>query len=198
LKSRHIEPVAREARCGIVPGVPAHPRTGSTAGEPAYCGYVSAAGGCVILTGADASSASRRVLGMSAVMKRRSRTRRVLKWIGTMVCVVLLLGGALSLWLKALLTSSANLADAYMHRQCFWLVGDAKSGRPCRPPRSTASLATYSAIFTAVAVPTALLWWRDRRYPAGHCQTRGYDLTGNVSGRCPECGTPVKAEGEAG
>jgi hypothetical protein len=36
---------------------------------------------------------------------------------------------------------------------------------------------------------TALLWWRDRRrVPPGHCQTCGYNLTGNVSGRCPECG----------
>jgi hypothetical protein len=25
----------------------------------------------------------------------------------------------------------------------------------------------------------------------GHCLTCGYDLTGNVSGRCPECGTAV-------
>ena len=26
------------------------------------------------------------------------------------------------------------------------------------------------------------------RPPPGHCQKCGYDLTGNVSGRCPECG----------
>ncbi len=25
-------------------------------------------------------------------------------------------------------------------------------------------------------------------YPTGHCQRCGYDLTGNISGRCPECG----------
>jgi hypothetical protein len=29
------------------------------------------------------------------------------------------------------------------------------------------------------------------RYPIGHCQTCGYNLTGNVSGACPECGTAV-------
>ena len=46
-------------------------------------------------------------------------------------------------------------------------------------------------VFLVAAAPTALLWWRDRRYPAGHCQTCGYNLTGNVSGRCPECGTLV-------
>ncbi len=29
------------------------------------------------------------------------------------------------------------------------------------------------------------------RYPPGHCQTCGYNLTGNVSGICPECGTRI-------
>lgn len=27
---------------------------------------------------------------------------------------------------------------------------------------------------------------------SGKCAGCGYDLTGNVSGRCPECGTPVR------
>ncbi len=41
----------------------------------------------------------------------------------------------------------------------------------------------------AIGIPTAWLWWRDRRpIGAGRCQNCGYDLTGNISGRCPECG----------
>jgi len=32
--------------------------------------------------------------------------------------------------------------------------------------------------------------WLSRRLP-GHCDRCGYNLTGNVSGVCPECGTPV-------
>ncbi len=40
----------------------------------------------------------------------------------------------------------------------------------------------------ALGLPTALLWYRDRRPPKGHCPICGYDLTGNVSGVCPECG----------
>lgn len=47
-----------------------------------------------------------------------------------------------------------------------------------------------------VATPTAILWRRDRRpkcYPPGHCRFCGYDLTGNVSGICPECGTACEA-----
>ncbi len=41
-------------------------------------------------------------------------------------------------------------------------------------------------------LPTALvtvwLFRRDRRHPPGHCHGCGYDLTGNTTGRCPECG----------
>jgi hypothetical protein len=29
------------------------------------------------------------------------------------------------------------------------------------------------------------------RFPAGHCRRCGYDLTGNASGICPECGQKV-------
>ncbi len=43
----------------------------------------------------------------------------------------------------------------------------------------------------------AFLWWLDRRrIPPGHCRNCGYNLTGNVSGRCPECGTPCTREDE--
>jgi hypothetical protein len=46
---------------------------------------------------------------------------------------------------------------------------------------------------------TVFLFWRERRWhPPGHCQTCGYDLTGNVSGRCPECGTTLRPNGTAG
>jgi hypothetical protein len=47
-----------------------------------------------------------------------------------------------------------------------------------------------------IGVPAAFLWYRDRRIPPGRCQRCGYNLTGNVSGRCPECGTAVKREGK--
>ncbi len=46
--------------------------------------------------------------------------------------------------------------------------------------------------FAAVAVPTLLAWrfWPKPPKP-GHCPC-GYDLTGNVSGTCPECGRGTK------
>ena len=36
-----------------------------------------------------------------------------------------------------------------------------------------------------------------RRERLGLCPSCGYDLTGNVSGTCPECGRPVPAKGAA-
>jgi hypothetical protein len=46
-----------------------------------------------------------------------------------------------------------------------------------------------SSALMLVVAPIARIW--KRPYPPGHCRRCGYDLTGNVSGRCPECGTPT-------
>ena len=44
----------------------------------------------------------------------------------------------------------------------------------------------------AVVIPTAILWVLDtKRHPLGACQSCGYDLTGNTSGVCPECGEGI-------
>ena len=42
-----------------------------------------------------------------------------------------------------------------------------------------------------IAGPTAYLWWRDRPPRPGHCARCGYNLTGNASGRCTECGESI-------
>ena len=54
---------------------------------------------------------------------------------------------------------------------------------------------TYPLIyrFLAVAIPTLLVWWFwPKPLKPGHCRC-GYDLTGNTSGVCPECGIEVQA-----
>ncbi len=48
-------------------------------------------------------------------------------------------------------------------------------------PHWLANLMAWTALF--------LLWRRRRKHPKECCQTCGYNLTGNVSGRCPECDT---------
>jgi hypothetical protein len=46
--------------------------------------------------------------------------------------------------------------------------------------------------FLVLVIPTLLLWRRDRRRPhPGFCRRCDYDLTGNTSGRCPECGLEI-------
>ena len=45
-------------------------------------------------------------------------------------------------------------------------------------------------LFLLPAVATVVLYWRDRLRP-GLCRNCRYDLTGNVSGVCPECGEAI-------
>lgn len=45
------------------------------------------------------------------------------------------------------------------------------------------------ALLVVLFVPTIVLARPDRRAWVGHCKRCAYDLTGNVSGVCPECGT---------
>lgn len=44
-----------------------------------------------------------------------------------------------------------------------------------------------------VGSPTVWLWLRDRRRAPGLCCKCGYDLRGNTSGVCPECGAVREA-----
>ena len=46
-------------------------------------------------------------------------------------------------------------------------------------------------LFALVSIPVIVRNTR-KRHLAGHCKSCNYNLTGNVSGICPECGTPVK------
>lgn len=47
-------------------------------------------------------------------------------------------------------------------------------------------------VFAMVALPTVYLLYRDfRAIRPGHCRQCGYNLTGNSSGICPECGAKI-------
>ena len=48
--------------------------------------------------------------------------------------------------------------------------------------------------FAAVALPTIVLLILDRRPRPGQCRQCRYNLTGNTSGMCPECGTAIARE----
>jgi hypothetical protein len=54
-------------------------------------------------------------------------------------------------------------------------------------------LPAWLVVAATAALPLARAVWHvraARRRRPGHCPACGYDLTGNVSGVCPECGTP--------
>lgn len=57
---------------------------------------------------------------------------------------------------------------------------------------ATALPAALVAGFTAI-----ILRRRARYVPPGHCPQCRYDLTGNLSGKCPECGTPISERTKA-
>ena len=68
-----------------------------------------------------------------------------------------------------------------------WFAGWNEWEGSNRPRGSHITMLLY-ALFLVVAASTLAVWRLVPRYPRGHCKHCGYNLTGNVSGRCPECG----------
>ena len=145
-----------------------------------------------------------------AIVVRRNRLRRVMKWVGLFACFTFLVGWCLSIYGYVEVDYGrftviaqcggvqvvqqrgphfhvTRLKHGWFQNSCLWLVPHAMS---------TASMKVWLFVpfwipFLAFAIPTVILWRRDRRFPPGHCQKCGYDLTGNESGLCPECGKQV-------
>ena len=61
-----------------------------------------------------------------------------------------------------------------------------------------AYLVVYGTMALAVVVVIMMLFQRDiarrARRTSGRCRVCGYNLEGNVSGVCPECGRPIRGE----
>ena len=49
-----------------------------------------------------------------------------------------------------------------------------------------------TVIYVVYGVIRLIVWpfTRTKTFPLGMCQKCGYNLRGNISGICPECGTP--------
>ena len=102
---------------------------------------------------------------IDAMKIRPSGVHRVLRWCGLVISLTVLTVGLLT------------FHGAWTRGQLSTLSGDD-------------ILAAYLGLvyFLAIVVPTVILWTLDARYPLHRCQQCGYDLTGNTSGVCPECG----------
>lgn len=100
--------------------------------------------------------------------------------------------------LEELLRPSSNWQRGYTSYRRTW--GDSlryvKSALPslCATRSSVAVRLPLWTIITPTTLLALYLWWiKRRRFGAGQCGRCGYDMTGNISGVCPECGVPYEA-----
>ncbi len=115
-------------------------------------------------------------LGPGAAVSRLEANRRAIRFVSV---VVLGAPGLDLLWRAsaglsaALRSDSAHTKEALVYEAEMWGFG--------------------AAVFSSLAVVTGVVLGRIRfcPQPRGHCAGCGYNLTGNVSGICPECGTPI-------
>ncbi len=155
-------------------------------------------------------------------MRRRSRLLRVAKWVGVVFCLGIVLIAVASVWIRALIGFRYGYVSAYFGNVgVVWVAAENEKRdvfvtglelRKNTPRGFRLSLPTVRRwpvsttwgtqhrwiavlplwlLLLVIATPTAFLWWRDRRPLPGHCPC-GYDMTGNVSGTCPECGVEVR------
>jgi drug/metabolite transporter (DMT)-like permease len=110
----------------------------------------------------------RRLSNVGREAKRpRNRSLHRLKWLGLATCLsVIFVKSIVRIWYIA------TAQGPYLVDKSWW--------------------AHLWIIFVLTGVGTAglaaYLWWSERPFPRGHCQKCGYNLTGNVTGVCPECG----------
>ena len=155
-------------------------------------------------------------------MSRLSSTRRILKWTGLASCLmIVVVWGSTLFWVLGYWWDGGGAAVG----ECgaFFYLAPGRQGGGWRvsptssyfrhvlpsikvaPFRSSMPPLTITrfciplwAILLLNAIPTAWLWHCDRRhYAPGDCQGCGYNLTGNVSGICPECGKRCKPNSPA-
>ena len=130
-------------------------------------------------------------------MKRRSRTRRVLKWVGVVACVTIAAAWVALPWRRIAVFGLPTLYIVPEFKRPYPVVSifhiDGYQYRfGCVQYLVFEGIAVpYWLVFLPAILFTAILWRGDRRPPRGHCQECGYNLTGNVTGVCPECGVAI-------
>jgi hypothetical protein len=136
-------------------------------------------------------------------MRSHPHIRRVAKWTGVLVSTLVIVGWVLTL---------SNEAILHIGSRVYTEVGGGNIlvaiVKPSAGPRERklflhdikqvglphVVIPLWIPLFTA-AVPAGILFYRDRRRnPLGHCGQCGYNLTGNTSGLCPECGISIETD----
>ena len=147
-------------------------------------------------------------------MARPSRTRRILKWTGVGLSLLIFFAWGFSLK-YAMQVRVGQRGFIFIYGGVIRVMQI--HGPPSMDPGSGIGWLGWSGIqfvkpelrwngtppapfdlvfpywlLLLTAIPTAWLWHRDRRrIRPGCCLRCGYDLTGNTSGVCPECGDKV-------
>jgi len=150
---------------------------------------------------------------------RPHRLRRALKWVGTAICGFLGAAYLLTNW-WTLSRQTFHGGPSWGNAQTFYVGAGAVScqvtaKRPMfggvwevhprlrpfdwKPQYFHIAANGYLSVilplwipFAGAALPTALLLWTDKSRKAGLCPVCGYELTGNTTGVCPECGKGSK------
>ncbi len=137
------------------------------------------------------------------------KRRRIVKWTGVVLCVMIL--GTWGTSLRYAFYYSLSGVGLIGATRGYIVVGRAIPGpsrylkpaplslTPPWPPVLVKGRGVGVAawLLLAVFVPvTLVLFYRDRkRIPPGHCSTCGYNLTGAEHERCPECGETCEVLG---
>ena len=140
--------------------------------------------------------------------RQRLRPRWILKWLGLLVCALLVTGWIVSI--RYLIRHDSRSVEFILSSGCAqfttpnpltcggWAV-HRKSFDEVRFWGETYKVTVGGRVlrsatvplwipFLPVAVATVLLWRRKQFPKTAECSNCGYNLTGNVSGVCPECG----------
>lgn len=145
-------------------------------------------------------------------MRSHPRARRILKWTGVCLCTLIVAAWGVSLrkqlgfhsryWYAAIYRSSLTVGRPASGRG--WYVWQDSPRGASDYGFKWPTIATWGRPgarlihisvplwlpLLAVAIPMAILFYRDRRrILPGYCRECGYNLTGNQSGVCPECGS---------
>ena len=144
-------------------------------------------------------------------MAKPNRVRRVMKWARVVTCFTFMVSWGLSIYGYAgvdygrvkivvqcgglsviLYKRPAMLPTRFEH---WWRLNSCLLLVPVVMSTGSMELGLFVPFWLpllAVAIPTYILWRRDRRKPEGCCQNCGYDLRGTISERCSECGAEIK------
>jgi hypothetical protein len=127
--------------------------------------------------------------GHNIGMARLRRRWRVVKWAGLAFSLLIFFAWGASYSPLVLADGTCILADGRLYQRFAQdNSGCTVMDRRSRFPAIDMSIDLLPILLLMIGSTTILFWLDRRRIPPHCCQGCGYDLTGNVSGVCPECG----------